>query len=354
MSHRLILMLALLATSLMLSLSACRTVGPSPQAAQPEWLPAHTRLDALRAGLDVPGLAMAGVSRCSPTPPINIGASSLLPQVPVSDTTRFEAASLSKPVFAFLVMRLVDAGVIDLDRPLAKDFQYARIVDLQRYGMLTPRLILSHRSGLPNWVGDTHLPQRTDVIPFVSEPGGPASYSGEAYELLRAYVEYKTGKTLDGLFLLHLGDLMPHSGFAASSRTAGHAALGYASTRTPGDGRKIAYLGGAAGGLVTTAADYAQFIGMICRRTRLSPESHAQMFSPHTPITSGDMAGAGDWALGWIVMRTGPRTMILHDGNNQEFRSFAGFDPATGDGLVAFTNGRNGGDLIHAILDEVQ
>jgi CubicO group peptidase (beta-lactamase class C family) len=354
MLRRFILMFILLAVPAMLTLSACTTTSPTVRREQPGWLPARTQLNDLRASFDVPGLALVGISQCSPAPPINTGSATLVPESPVADTTLFEAASLSKPVFAYVVMRLFDAGVIDLDRPLAADFQYSRITDARRYQMLTTRLILSHRTGLPNWVGDTDNQQRTDTIAFMTDPGGTESYSGEAYELLRAYVEFKTGMSLNELFVRHLGALMPHSSFAPSARSPAHAALGYASARSPANGRNIAYLGGAAGGLATTAADYANFLGLICRREGLSSKAYAQMFTPQTQITTGDMPGVGARALGWVVLRMGPRTLILHDGNNREFRSFAGFDAETGDGFVVLTNGLNGGDLIAAILEKVQ
>src|SRR5215210_5440517 len=69
---------------------------------------------------------------------------------PVSDETVFEAASLGKPVFAYAVLRLVDAGVIDLDRPLY-DYLPLPDADNSRMKRVTARHVLSHTTGLPNW-----------------------------------------------------------------------------------------------------------------------------------------------------------------------------------------------------------
>ena len=174
---------------------------PSPiELERPRWLPTDGDLEALSAAFDVPGLALVGLANCTVTPAITVGAAPLDPATPVTGTTLFEAASLSKPVFAYLVMQLVDEGALDLDRPLAHDFAYPRIEEHENYARITPRMILAHRTGLPNWVGDTDDPDRTDRIAFVAPPGTRFSYSGEAYELLRRYVEFITDRTLDELF----------------------------------------------------------------------------------------------------------------------------------------------------------
>jgi CubicO group peptidase (beta-lactamase class C family) len=347
--------LTMLGASLMLAASATAASAPVPASAvTPDWLPPHTELDPLRASFDVPGVAIVGLSRCAPTAPINSGAARLAPEVAVTDGTVFEAASLSKPVFAYLVMKLVDAGIIDLDRPLASDFQHPRIVDQARYRLLTPRLILSHRAGLPNWVGDTDDLDRTDIIGFVAEPGAATSYSGEAYELLRAYVEFKTGERLDTLFKEHLGALMPRSGFVPPGRPAPHEAMGYDRASAPSTGRAIAYVGGSAGGLTTTVSDLASFVALVCSRSGLSKHAYDEMLKPQSPITNADLHGTGAYGLGWIVMHMGPTTLLMHDGSNGEFRSFAGFDLSTGDGVVVLSNGSNGGDLIASLLEEMQ
>lgn len=340
---------------------AARAETPSrlhaPEAAAtppPAWVPAVDELDRLRTAFDVPGLALAALSGCTPTDAVNVGAASLQPEVAVSDSTVFEAASLSKPVFAFLVLQLVDEGTIDLDRPLAEDFAWPRIADQTLYRALTPRMVLTHQTGLPNWAGDTDDPDRTDPIAFEAAPGGGYSYSGEAYELLRAYVEFRTGQTLDELFRARLSELMPLSAFAPPLPAGAAPARGYVSARAPDSGRAARTLGGAAGGLLTTAADYARFVGGVCARQGLSPAAYAEMLEPVTPVTNGDYPGPAAFGLGWAVTRMGPETIVLHGGDNGEFRSLAVFLPDSGDGVVILTNGRYGGDLIDAIVERMQ
>lgn len=65
--------------------------------------------------------------------------------------TLFEAAFLSRPVFATIVLRLAERGKLDLDRPLHELLPYERISHDPRSRRLTARLVLSHQTGLPNW-----------------------------------------------------------------------------------------------------------------------------------------------------------------------------------------------------------
>ena len=68
---------------------------------------------------DVPGLSMALVNNGAVSWHHSWGVKDASTGAPIDDETIFEAASLSKPVFAYAVMKLVDAGVIDLDTPIA-------------------------------------------------------------------------------------------------------------------------------------------------------------------------------------------------------------------------------------------
>ena len=79
-------------------------------------------------------------------------ASTELERQAATDTV-FEAASLGKVVLALITLRLADQGVIDLDKHLAADFAYPLLDHDPRYEELTPRLLLQHASGLPNWGG---------------------------------------------------------------------------------------------------------------------------------------------------------------------------------------------------------
>lgn len=101
---------------------------------------------------DVPGLAIALVRNGELAWQRGFGVKSVKTNEPVNDSTVFESASLSKPVFAYAVLKLVDAGKFDLDKPLN---QYLPgnydVGEDPRLGQITARRVLSHTTGFPNW-----------------------------------------------------------------------------------------------------------------------------------------------------------------------------------------------------------
>jgi CubicO group peptidase (beta-lactamase class C family) len=69
----------------------------------------------------------------------------------VTHDTIFQAGSMSKPVFAYAVMKLVERGALQLDTPLAKYTRNRLIADDPQFDLTTARHVLSHSTGLPNW-----------------------------------------------------------------------------------------------------------------------------------------------------------------------------------------------------------
>lgn len=330
-----------------------------PLAAQdePPPLPSKDEIAALLAAEDVPGLAMAVIADCEVQQVVAIGQANVEQALPVTEKTVFEAASLSKPVFAWLVMSLVEEGQIDLDRPLAADMEYPRVADREAFAAITPRMILSHRTGFPNWVGeDANFYERETPIPSIASPGAGFSYSGEAFQMLQALVEQQTGQSLEAIFRERLGDVMPHSSWILPPRAGTTASRGYGAASDPTTGRVLgdedsAFLHGlAAGSLITTAGDYGAFIAHVCNRQGLSEETYDMMLAPVTDVPAGNGNPASSFALGWNVRPLGEATLIGHDGNNGEYRTIAGFLPELREGIVILTNGANGFAVIEPIL----
>jgi len=341
----------------MWGLALAALVSEAPQVAAAEApLPTVQELEGLLTAFDVPGVAVVTLKGCEPEgEAIVAGRASLDPARSVTPATVFEAASLSKPVFAWLVMQLADEKVIDLDRPLADTFAYARIPDKAAYARLTPRMVLTHRTGLPNWVDEgTDFHRRTAPIPFNTPPGSAYSYSGEAFQLLQAFVEKQTGRTLQALFSERLGRWMPQSSFIRPLPAGTVPSRGYRSARQAGDGRDMVNLTDramAASSLVTTAQDYARFLSLVCRREGLSRGAYEDMLRPQSPLPPGESPFRTSYGLGWAIADLGRgETLVAHDGNNGEYRAFAGFVPQSREGIVVLTNGANGKALIDALL----
>jgi len=79
------------------------------------------------------------------------GVASVDSKAPLDEESIFEAASMSKTVFAYLAMRMVDKGLLDLDTPLNTYLPYPDIDRDERYKLITARMVLTHRTGFPNW-----------------------------------------------------------------------------------------------------------------------------------------------------------------------------------------------------------
>ena len=305
---------------------------------------------ALLEAAKVPGLALAVVDDCHIETVQYFGVADVGTSAPIDEMTVFEAASLTKPMFAYIVMQLVDEGVIDLDAPLAEKFEYPRIVNEDYYAQLTPRMILSHRSGLPNWASDPADQETWGEIPFKNAPNKKFGYSGEAYQLLQAFVEAQTGKSLEVLYNERLAELMPKTSLTAP-KVGTVEAFGHDRDGGKDDGVSLrsGQASGAAYSANSNAADYAAFLSQLCEGTGLSDGALATMFQPQSP-TSDD---AVSWALGWGVQTTDENSIFFHWGDNGPFKAFAALNAESRDGVVFFANAHNGLKLIESLAEPV-
>ena len=262
---------------------------------------------------------------------------------PVTEATVFEAASLSKPVFAYAVMKLVDTGTIQLDRPLA---EYLAGADLQkvypaaaagdaRWKAITARMVLTHSTGFPNWFGGA--PMR-----FLFDPGGRFSYSGEAYSLLAAACAAATGRSFDELMQeLVFGPLeMKSSSYVWRSDyegrvTAGHDLLGKTTPRP----RSTRALPGAS--LYTTAGDYGRFLVALGAGEGLARATWQAMTSPQIQVLDRNGKPCFSWGFGVGVNRSGGDTTLWHWGDNGDLNAYFEIIPARKRGVVIFLNGAN-------------
>jgi CubicO group peptidase (beta-lactamase class C family) len=236
------------------------------------------RIPELMAQAGVEGLQIAVLSGGEPGWRGSFGLANAETKAPVTDASVFEGASLSKPVFAHAVLTLVDAGLIDLDTPISKYLPGRHDVgDDGRLDLITPRHVLSHQSGFPNWRAGS------DALKIHFTPGERFSYSGRGFVSLAAAVERITGQTLEAFMRRTVFDPlgMTSSRYVWQSRyeslkVYNHGLLGdLAGRRTP---RRA----DAAASLHTTAGDYARFVAAVLAGQRHRPATSHAMMSPQS------------------------------------------------------------------------
>src|SRR5579863_2314258 len=113
----------------------------------------------------VPGMSIALIRDGKTYWAHGFGVKDVKTKQPVTEETTFEAASLSKPVFAYGVLKLVDAGKLDLDATLTKYLPQRYIEGDDRLDKITARIVLSHRTGFRNWRGDGNNPLKIYFTP---------------------------------------------------------------------------------------------------------------------------------------------------------------------------------------------
>ena len=313
----------------------------------------HQQMDSL----GIPGLSIAFIAHGKIVYHRSLGVTSLDTRKPVDDQTIFEAASLSKPVFAWLVMRLVDEGKLNLDTPLYRYMPYPDIEKDSRYKLITARIALTHQTGFPNWRyfekpdSELHVPYGQLWLKFT--PGTQFAYSGEGYFYLAKVVAHICGgnlKTLNNVFEREearpLG--MKHAWFSGNEYISAHKATGhkkgkvfYRKWPTSFPDQDSSWFG-AAGGLHTEALSYAHFLTAIIARKGLSQATYTEMLRPQVvvPRTSDAYIVGGDteWALGFAMMPKLDRVFYEHGGSNGNFQSHFILDLKSKTGYVFFTN----------------
>jgi CubicO group peptidase (beta-lactamase class C family) len=303
----------------------------------------------------VPGMSIALIRGGKTVWLHGFGVKDKKTQQPVQTDTVFEAASLSKPVFTYGVLKLVDQGKLGLDTPLSSYLPKPYVPD-ERLGKITARLVLSHRTGFPNWRGDDGL------LPIYFSPGERFSYSGEGYIYLQHVVEQITGKPLDVYMdeavFKPLG--MTNSSYVWRPGFDSLTATGYDSRGAPGDLWKPKEAG-AASSLNTTARDYALFVDAILNGKGLSSSVLRQMETPQIALDPAcricikqepkELSKTLFWGLGWGIQREQKSVMLWHWGDNGDFKAFVMANPANKSGVVMFANGENALNVAKPIID---
>lgn len=257
----------------------------------------------------------------------------------------FNVASLTKPVTAMTVLRLVSLGKWNLDEPLYKYFTDPDIADDPRNKKLTTRLILSHQSGFPNW----RRMNKDNKLTFDFEPGTKYQYSGEGFEYLRKAIEKKFHKSLEQLakeYIFNPLGMVDTSYIWNEKKEADRIVTGYDQAGKPYDIVKNKTVN-AADDLVTSVEDYSKFLIAVMNNDLLSPEVFKAMKTNQVETKKNKYFG-----LGFEIYDLGNDEIALsHGGSDKGANTIAFILPKTKQGLVIFTNVDDGYKIYEPLMN---
>jgi CubicO group peptidase (beta-lactamase class C family) len=293
-------------------------------------------------------------------------------EMSLTGTTRFQAASISKPVTALAALLLAQQEKLQLDQDLNKQLVSWMVPDNEftKKKQPTVRQVLSHSAGfnvhgfggyaaggpVPSLlqVLDGKKPANSPAIRVVMVPGTKSQYSGGGYTVLQDLLIDVTRtpfpKLMQELVLGPLG--MKHSTYAQPlpKDWEADAAVAHDEAGRPIAGNWHIYPEMAAAGLWTTPSDLALFVMALSRAQQgdkdaiLTPVLAKAMFTPQ-------LSGVG---LGIFLSGKDRSLSFSHNGANAGYRcQFIGF-PATGQGAVLMTNSDNGMGVINEFLDNLR
>jgi CubicO group peptidase (beta-lactamase class C family) len=274
--------------------------------------------------------------------------------VPATPRTLYNIASLTKPLSAEVVLRLVSQGRVSLDEPMYRYWTDPDIANDERRKLLTPRIALSHQTGFPNWRRQTN-----HVLTFKRNPGEAYGYSGEGFMYLARFVQAKVGSQFDSLAQELLLTPTHMSDTAYTQRPWFEKRI---AVPTDTDGRavtpELTDQWNAADLVYTTANDYARFMIAVMKGDGLTPELAAERAriqvhegTPRcSPVRVDGCPEESGFGLGWEVIKLAGETFLTHDGSDDGVATYAYINVTQKSGTVILTNSTNGPSIVDPIL----
>ncbi len=347
------------------------------------------KLPQLMEWSNVPGLAVALLKDGKLSWSMGSGVKKAGDPASVNADTLFGAASLSKPLFTYAILRMRDENIIDLDRPLWNYLPYEDLPAAEQSKQITARHVLTHSTGLQNWRFG-----RGQKLEFAFKPGERFQYSGEGFYYLqrvlesiadRGFEEYMQEKVLKPLGMVNstfgwtAADLKMSWGHSSRAEAveAFNVLRGRRHLKLADDWKKPvrswrhddavranalidkespsfpnSLLPNCAGSLITSVNEYALFMARLMQLHRRDEHSlpetgRREMLSPQIKLNT-----AISWGLGIGLENYSNRSIFWHWGDNGVFKAFMMGDPAAGSGIVVFTNAQNGHRMWQRIVTE--
>lgn len=333
------------------------------------------KIEELMTKAAVHGLAIAVFNNNQPVYQKAFGYKRFDRKERISSHTNFYGASLSKAVFAVLVMKLVEEGKLDLDRPLyhylpkpITDYtpskkwhdNYADLKDDTLHKKITARMCLNHTTGFPNWRWD----EKDEKLKVNFTPGSKYGYSGEGLVYLQVVLEYAFGQPLETMMREKIfGPLgMKRSSYTWQSAFENDFCHGH---NSKGElyGKDKDNEPRAASTLETTLDDYTLFTKAVLNNIIISKESRKEMFRPQVRLRSVQQFGplrhrdtrlndgiSLSYGAGWVLLQSPHGTGAFKEGHGDGFQHYTILFPEQGTGIIILSNSDNAESIFKELL----
>jgi CubicO group peptidase (beta-lactamase class C family) len=328
-------------------------------------------VDRLMQAANVPGLALALISDSEVSYIKAYGMADIAGGRPLQTDTVMYGASLTKAAFAYMVMTLVDEGVVDLDapisgllpKPLERYEGYADLAGDERWRQWTLRMLLSHQAGLPNWRWFSDS-QKLEIL---FEPGSRYAYSGEGIQIAQLVLEEGLGLDVNALMnervfgrfgmqrtsMLWREDFRPNfaRGYDENGENLGH---------------NMRQSVRAAGSMDTTVEDFAAFLAGVLRGEGLSEAARGEMLGPQVQVSARHQFPTQfpvdtdayehmklSYGLGWGLFESAFGHAFFKEGHDDGTNNYALCLDETKHCILILSNSSNGESIFLYLADEL-
>ena len=315
-----------------------------------------------------PGVSIAVVDKGKIDWARGYGVTDIDKNTAVDTQTLFQAASISKPLTAMAVLKLVQSGKLNLDDDVNQKLVSWKIPDNDFAEKTTLRNLLSHSAGVTvdgfdGYKSDEEVPTtiqilngekpaNSDEIKVDGEPNKEFKYSGGGYVIVQQLLEDVTGKPFSAFMQQAVIDPleMTNSTFKQPLPDSGIAlaAVGHNDKGEVIEGGWHTYPELAAAGLWTTPSDLAQFIIEVQQSSDEKPGSFLNQDTVEEMLTP-QIEG---WGLG-IELPEGESVRFVHGGANVGFQCLLVGYKNTGQGAIVMTNSDRGFSLAIEIINSI-
>jgi CubicO group peptidase (beta-lactamase class C family) len=293
-------------------------------------------------------------------------------KLPATENTIFAIGSSSKAFTVFALGTLVDQGKLEWDKPLVTYLPDFRLYDASATMRLTPRDLVTHRSGLPRhdlvWYNNTSS-TREELVHQLAylQPNKDLRELFQYNNLMFLTAGYLAGRLMDCSWEDAIRKLvfqplhMSATNFSVleSQKTADFS-LGYAVRRdsTPRMPFRNIDLVGPAGSINSSVTDMLKWVGMhlaggmVDGKPVINRATLRDMYAPHMPIggmPTDPELGPGNYGMGWFVSSYRGHYNVYHGGNIDGFSALVSMYPQDRIGFVILSN-QNGSQFPNLIV----